>query len=163
MKKHEKIKQQTAINKLLPVFLLCSPILFIMSDSAFSDRENLIGAIFFVLGAAFLIIPWCFMPIIYRFDAKGISLVYLFFPEERYLWKNIMHIYEDDGDSNTSIFNLIFMEYVLVGRVEGKQRRYMHGKIQKSIRTKRLIKKYWYGEIEGYFDDLKKAIKRKRK
>ena len=163
MKNHEKIKKKTAINNLLPVFLLCSPILFLVSHSALSNRENLMGAICFIVGAAFLIIPWCFMPILYRFDAKGVSLVYLFFPEERYLWKNIMRIYEDDDSSDTSIFNLFFMEYVLVGRVEGKHRRYMHGKIQKSRKTKRLIKEYWSGSIEGYFDDLKHIIKRKKK
>lgn len=100
-----------------------------------------LGVIIIVL----LLMPWG-----YRFDQKGITICYLFLPSERYLWRNIRSIevfYERRGPAT----------FRLEGRLEGKERFYMDGKIHKNRRTKRLLETYWDGTITGYFfEDLRK-------
>ena len=100
-----------------------------------------LGVIIIVL----LLMPWG-----YRFDQKGITICYLFLPSERYLWRNIRSIevfYERRGPAT----------FRLEGRLEGKERFYMDGKIHKNRRTKRLLETYWDGTITGYFfADLRK-------
>lgn len=103
------------------------------------------------------------MPLYYRFDSDGVSLKYLFLTEERYLWKNVRGIELIDDSTRASIFNWFFMVFRIDGKVEGKYRSYMNGKIQRSIKTRRLIEKYWGGKVEGYLiDDIKDHISRRK-
>ena len=107
-----------------------------------------LGVIIIVL----LLMPWG-----YRFDQKGITICYLFLPSERYLWRNIRSIevfYERRGPAT----------FRLEGRLEGKERFYMDGKIHKNRRTKRLLETYWDGTITGYFfEDLRKWWQKRKK
>lgn len=156
-----KKKAQYAINKLCFTFSLAGIFFFIISTTAFKEGSTGLGIGMAFFGALFFIIPLCLMPLYYRFDSDGVSLKYLFLTEERYLWKNVWSIHLTDDSTRTSIFNIFFMVFQINGQVEGKHRRYMEGKIQKSIRTKHLIEKYWDGEVEGYLiDDIKDHINR---
>ena len=93
-------------------------------------------------------------------------------PKERYLWKNISGIkinYSELSGKNGAIFDLFFGSYELNGLVEGKCRFYMSGHVSKTFRIKRLLKKYWDGHVEGFFDEfiedghkIKKKIKKKK-
>ena len=158
-----KRKAQYAINKLCFTFPVAGIFLFAISVTAFAEGSSGLGIGMAFFGALFFIIPLCFMPLYYRFDSNGVSLKYLFLSEERYLWKNVRGIELIDDSTRTSIFNLFFMVFLIDGKVEGKHRRYMESKIQKSIRTKHLIEKYWDGKIEGYLiDDIKDHISRRK-
>lgn len=138
-------------------------ILLTISMVAFVEGSIGIGIGMAFFGALFFVIPLCFMPLFYRFDSEGVSLKYLFLAEERYLWKNVRGIELIDDGTRTSIFDLFFMVFLIDGKVEGKHRRYMDGKIQRSIRTRRLIEKYWDGKVEGYLiDDIKDHISRRK-
>lgn len=156
-------KAQYAINKLVLAFFLMGIILLMISMVAFGEGSIGIGIGMAFFGALFFIIPICFMPLYYRFDSDGVSLKYLFLSEERYLWKNVRSIHLTDDSTRTSIFNIFFMVFQINGQVEGKHLRHMEGKIQKSIRTKHLIEKYWDGKVEGYLiDDIKDHINRRK-
>lgn len=158
-----KKKAQFATNKLILAFFLAGIILLAISKTAFSERNVGLGIGFAFFGALFFIIPLCFMPLYYRFDGEGVSLKFLFLAEERYLWKNVRGIELIDDSTRTSILNFFFMVFLINGKVEGKHRRYMDGKIQKSIRTRHLIEKYWDGKVEGYLiDDIKDHISRRK-
>ena len=138
-------------------------ILLTISMVAFGEGSIGIGSGMAFFGALFFVIPLCFMPLFYRFDSEGVSLKYLFLSEERYLWKNVRSIHLTDDSTRTSIFNIFFMVFQINGQVEGKHRRYMEGKIQKSIRTKHLIEKSWDGDVEGYLiDDIRDCINRRK-
>lgn len=103
-----------------------------------------------VVALGVIVIVLLLMPWGYRFDPKGITICYLLLPSERYLWRNIRSIevfYERRGPAT----------FRLEGRLEGKERFYMDGKIHKNRRTKRLLETYWDGTITGYFfEDLRK-------
>ena len=117
-----------------------------------------IGLGFFVLlmfAAPVIGMPWC-----YCFDPEGVSAKYIFFPQERYLWKNIHSIRVAQAISDGGRNLLFFFDFKIEGNVEGKHRRYMDGRISKTRRTKRLIEKYWDGTIEGYWHDEVQAVKR---
>ena len=116
-------------------------ILLTISMVAFVEGSIGIGIGMAFFGALFFVIPLCFMPLFYRFDSEGVSLKYLFLSEERDLWRNVWSIHLTDDSTSTSIFNIFFMVFQINGQVECKHRRYMEGKIQKSIRTKHLIEK----------------------
>lgn len=107
-----------------------------------------IGSAVVALGV--IVIVLLLMPWGYRFDQKGITICYLLLPSERYLWRNIRSIevfYERRGPAT----------FKLEGRLEGKSRFYMDGKICKNRRTKHLLETYWDGTITGYFfEDLHK-------
>ena len=148
-----KKKAQYAINKLCFIFPVAGILLFALSTTAFREGSTGLGIGMAFFGALFFIIPLCLMPLYYRFDSDGVSLKYLFLTEERYLWRNVWSIHLTDDSTGTSIFNIFFMVFQINGQVEGKHRRHMEGKIQKSIRTKHLIEKYWDGEVERYLID----------
>ena len=158
-----KKKAQYAINKLCFIFPVAGILLFALSTTAFREGSTGLGIGMAFFGALFFIIPLCLMPLYYRFDSDGVSLKYLFLTEERYLWRNVWSIHLTDDSTRTSIFNIFFMVFQINGQVEGKHRRHMEGKIQKSIRTKHLIEKYWDGEVEGYLiDDIRDRINRRK-
>ncbi len=126
------------------------------------------GVLCFVFGAVacIMLVMAAFTPCYYTFDRDGVTICYLFLPKERYRWENITAI-EVDYDVNGGVFDLwdLFfgVAFRLHGAGEGKRRFYMHGYIQRSRCTKRLLETYWDGTITGYFtEDIKAAIARWR-
>ncbi|MBQ2733819.1 MAG: hypothetical protein IJF74_06645 [Clostridia bacterium] len=110
-----------------------------------------------------------FTPCVYIFDSEGLTLRYVFC-EERYLWENISEIemnwerFEFGGSPRANLLDLFFPSYSVYADCEGKLYFFMSGNIRKTLRTKHLIKKYWDGEITGYFfEDAKKAIDKRRR
>ena len=105
----------------------------------------------------FIIIPAVFTPVFYAFDKEGVSLCYLFFPAERYLWKDISSVEvtdsaDDIDDGKLYVFTMFFNRvFHLEGKPVGNIKPFMKGNIRKSFRTKRLIEKYWDGQITGFF------------
>ena len=115
-----------------------------------------------VIALIFLLAALIFMPICYAFDSEGVSLLYIFFPTERYLWKNIrsIEVTEDVRSTNLPLYSAVFE---IKGKNEGSKRSYMRGYIRKSFRTKHLLEKYWDGTITGYlFEDAKKWVSKRK-
>lgn len=150
-----KKKFQIASNRFIIFCIFIGVILLIMAEGMITEKEIGVGIGLAVVGVLFIGIPLVFCPWIYTFDEDGISMQYIFLPKERYLWKNIREInivYGESSDKYGVIFYLFFGSYDLIGYVEGKCRFYMTGHVSKTFRTKRLLKKYWDGHVEGYFD-----------
>ena len=151
-------RKQIALNKLFN-FFICVGILFsLMSYVFFKDGELGVGIGSSVIAFLFIVLPVVLMPCCYIFDSDGVSLRYIFLPVERYLWADVTSIkVENDSGGRTSIFDLFFSSvFCIYGTNLGKHRFYMKGHIQKSIRTKHLLEKYWDGNITGYFfEDVK--------
>lgn len=159
--------REYALNKLFNV-LIVAGVLFGMGAFVFLQDGNLGWGIGFGVVTLLLVVLSCFFtPYCYAFDKDGVSLLYLFSPTERYLWKNIHAIevgvdfgYMHDDD----LFDWLFGGYfALHGQVESAPWFFMEGHIRKSFRTKYLLEKYWDGTIEGYLFDDVKAWFRKRK
>ena len=129
------------------------------------------GDILWVLGLGIvslllIVLPAIFTPYCYSFDSEGISLCYLFFSVERYLWKDIHEIeVKDTSTSSRSVlFELFFAyDFCINGTSVGKRSFFMKGHVRKSFRTKRLFEKYWDGTITGYLFEDVKAWNQKRK
>lgn len=139
-----KEKCRFACNRFFFCAMLCGAVTAWMSGETFSDGEIGIGIGFAVFALIFFAVPGLLMPFGYRFDQKGVTLCYLFVPNERYLWKKIRAIEVDYDHRSPTAFKL-------EGQPEGKHLFYMDGKIHKTRRTKRLLETYWDGTITGYF------------
>ncbi len=154
-----KEKRYFAWNRMFNVFLLFG-VLFMWGLFYILLVEKEFSA-FCCLGIVFLG-GTVIVPCGYVFDQKGVTIVYLFFQNEYYLWNNIHRISVeiDHHLDKMPFFGTVFQ---IDGRIEGKKRAYMEGKISKNFRTKRLIEKYWDGEVEGYFfEDVKKWQNRRK-
>lgn len=149
-----------ALNRNMILFwaagLLCAGI----SYAAFVEKEIGVGLGFGIFAALLIVAPMVGMPWCYCFDPKGVSLKYIFLSEERYLWKNIHSVCVVQAISDNGRKSLFMRDLQISGNVEGKQRRYMDGRLCKNRRTKRLIEKYWDGTIEGYWHDEVQAVKK---
>lgn len=160
--------KQYALNKLFNFCIVLGLFLVYLSIELFIESK-IAGAIGCGVAALFfIVIPAIFTPYCYAFDSEGISLCYVFFSVERYLWKNIHAIEVEDknSDSGADFFTLFFTTvFSIKGKNVGKKRFYMKGHIRKSFRTKYLLEKYWDGTITGYFfEDIKNWFdKRKTK
>lgn len=172
MRNHKKIKRQYALDKLFNVFIIIG--CFLLYASYVFQDENSIGLVIGtgIFGLLFIIGAIILIPCCYGFDSEGVTMYYVFSPNERYLWRNIRAIeVSDDGtnSSHTALFDVIFGRvFAISGYVEGEYHFYMNGHIRKSWRTKRLIEKYWDGTITGYFwenfiDWWNKSKNKKRK
>ena len=151
---------KTALNRNFILLLVCGLVLAILDSVAFAEGEIGLGIgigclVLLLIAAPVIGMPWC-----YRFDPEGVSAKYIFFPQERYLWKNIHLIHVTEAISDGGKSTLFFYDFKIEGNVEGKQRRYMDGRICKTRRTKRLIEKYWDGTIEGYWHDEVQTVKK---
>ena len=84
------------------------------------------------------------------FDEEGITLYFVLYPKEIYLWKNIRRIKNTkDYSGSKPILGMIFSNvYEISGKVEGKKRFFECGVVSKSLRTKKLLEKYWHKKIE---------------
>lgn len=159
-----KDRQQFAFNRLFNLFVIVGVLfgagaIVVLLEQEWSLSIGLgIFALFF-FAAALLATPYC-----YRFDSEGVTICYVFFQDERYLWVNIhtITVTDDDGDSHNIFFDWLFSRvFAIKGKVEGEHRTYMRGHIQKSGRAKRLLEKYWDGTIIGYWGERNKNRKRK--
>lgn len=158
-------KRYLAFNRTFNLFEILGVFIALMAYFMFCDNELSWGIGLSVLALLFIATPAVLEPFVYLFDSDGVSACYLFFPKERYLWKNIHEIWvSSDSSGRHSILDLFFSGvFEINGMVEGEERFYMKGRIRKSFRAKRLIKKYWDGEISGYLIDDIKAWWNKRK
>ena len=152
-----KQQKKVAINELIPFTFLA--VIVCALFAAFGWQEGETGFfVGFVIVDLIIFANIIFRPLCYVFDDDGVTLCYLFFPKARYLWKNIHSItVKVDSGADTTIWDLFLSDYFkLDGKVEGKHRFYMVGEIRKTVRTKRLLEKYWDGTITGYlFEDIK--------
>ena len=160
-----KRKYQIALNRLFCAFVLFSLLFLCLAYASLGESIGLAIGLFVValigLAAAFITQPFC-----YRFDSDGVTMCYTFFSNERYLWRNIsaIEVREDSGSHKSLILDL-FLSYAfhLYGNAEGRHRFYMQGEIRKTLRTKRLLEKYWDGNVTGYLNDDIKEWKEKRR
>ncbi|MBE6673498.1 MAG: hypothetical protein E7596_00155 [Ruminococcaceae bacterium] len=165
------MKRQVAFNKLFNLFVIMGAVFVygacvMLQDDPELGRSVGGGIVMLVIAAHFILVPTILMPVIYLFDEKGVTICFLFFPNERYLWENIAAIEatDDRSDSRHPILDFFFSRvFEISGAVEGKERFYMQGHIRRSRRTKRLLEKYWDGKITGYFiDDVKAWVNKKK-
>jgi len=148
------VKKEIAFNKLFWLFEIVGAVFAEMSVAFCRDDDFAVAYICAAFCFFMCVLPVVFIPFFYLFDTDGVTLCYIFLPNERYLWKNIYGIeVRSVGSSDVSIFDIIFRIYKIDGYVEGKNRFYMIGEVAKSTRTKKLIGKYWDGQVEGYFFD----------
>ena len=154
-----KKRKQIALNKIFNLCLFLGAICAWMAIEVFLDGDRPFGIGFGIVGFLLIVMPAIFAPYCYAFDNEGISLCYLFFSDERYLWKDIHAIEVKDTStySRSSVFDLFFAyDFCINGASVGKRRFFMKGHVCKSFRTKRLFEKYWDGTITGYlFEDVK--------
>ncbi len=159
-------RKQFALNKLFGVCIIFGVVLAWLSVEFLGDSETAWG-IGSGIGALLLtVLASIFTPFCYSFDSEGVSLCYVFFPVERYLWKDIYAIeveYKSSG-SRAGILDFFFASvFSIKGKNVDKTRFYMKGRIRKSFRTKRLLEKYWDGTITGYLlEDVKKWINKRK-
>ena len=149
-----------ALNRNVILFEVGGLLLAAVSYVAFQEKEIGIGIGSGIFAALLIVAPMVGMPWCYCFDPEGISMKYIFLSEERYLWKNIHSVCVVQAISDGGRQSLFMRDFQISGNVEGKQRRYMDGRICKNRRTKRLIERYWDGTIEGYWHDEVQAVKK---
>lgn len=163
--------KEIAFNKLFNLFIIMGVGFVYGACVMFQDDPELgrdigAGIVMLVIAFFFIAVPTIFMPVIYMFDEKGVTICFLFFSNERYLWENIAAIEAtyDSSSSQNPILDFFFSRvFEISGAVEGKERFYMRGEIRRSRRTKHLLEKYWDGKIIGYFIDDIKALAHERK
>ncbi len=150
-------KQQFALNHEQVFILLAGILMAGISVTSYLENETGFFVAFGVLALLAVLIPLILLPSLYIFDDEGITIFYLFLPNERYLWGKIKSIdvcYEG-ADSHT--------KFEIGGVPESNIYFYTKGKICKSLRTKRLLEKYWDGTIEGYmFEGLRNRLKQQK-
>ena len=161
-----KKKKEIALNK---IFNLC---IFLGAFCAWGAVAFLVdgdiswGFGWGIVSLLLIVLPAIFTPYCYSFDSEGISLCYLFFSVERYLWKDIhaIEVKDTSTSSRSALFELFFAyDFCIKGTSVGKRRFFMEGHVRKSFRTKRLFEKYWDGTITGYlFEDTKERINARR-
>lgn len=165
-----KHKKKIALNSLFNFAILCTAFSVWIAVDSFRTGDIEFFIISGVIALLILSAGVVFTPCIYIFDSEGLTLRYVFC-EERYLWEKIAKI-EVDIDrfnsrasaSNANLLDLFFPSYFIYGDCESKWYFFMSGYIRRTLRTKHLIKKYWDGEITGYFfEDAKKAIDKRRR
>ncbi len=153
-----KNKKQIALNNLF-VFYMVSGIIFLCIALTLITVKEIGWVIFFgFFGLLFIIAPIILIPYCYKFDSEGVSICYLFLPEERYLWNKIydIHIIVEGRSFYFDVFSL-------TGKVEGKYRSYMNGHIYRSRKTKKLLEEHWDGTITGYcFENAKKWYQKRK-
>ncbi len=155
---------ETACDKRFSLFVITGVLLVVLAVVSLIEELSGWGFFFLGLGLFFAVMSLIFLPFRYTFDSEGVSIHRVFFQKERYLWENIYDIeVGDDTGFADSLFDLFFSRvFKISGRVEGKARFYMEGYISKSRRTKRLIEKYWDGEVTGYIFSKAKGRKKKK-
>ncbi len=164
MKKKEKKK--IALNKLFNFCVIAGLFFGWIAFDSISENDIAFTLITGALSLLIIVLSAIFTPVCYLFDSRGVTLHYIFLPNERYLWDNVRAIEVDwqTSSARASFFDLIYNpSFRIEGKCEGKMRFYMEGRIRKSFRTKHLLEKYWDGEITGYFGESIRNRLKKRK
>lgn len=160
--------KKIALNKLFNFLTLVSLLFIHLSIMAFSEIDKIWGFSFLGIGISIFMIGAIFTPCCYLFDKNGVTLCYVFLSNENYLWKNVYSITIEEnyftGPGRSSILEIFFVRvFSIKGKISGKERFYMKGNVRKSFRTNYLFKKYYDGEITGYyFENYKKKRKKKK-
>ena len=159
-----KDKKQIALNKIFNFFVVIDVLLSIMTWACIDEKwfGGIIG--FGIIAVAAWVITTLFVPCCYVFDQSGVSIVYIFLSNERYLWEKIDSVevnYKSCGRRASQVY--LYSVFDIYGASETEARFYMISNITKSLRTQRLLEKYWSGTITGYFwEDAKAWLNRKK-
>ena len=136
------MKRKIALNPMFAFGLLSGIACLVIGIFVLIAGESTgLGAL--ILALLFLLVVWL-TPACYLFDQNGVTCVYLFFTNERYLWKRISKI-----SLETSNGRYKMKYYQIRGVPEGQPKRHMNGEIHKTFRTKRLLHLYWDDAIEN--------------
>lgn len=142
-----KRRQHEKYIALNPNNLLCLLIfLLILAFSAYTVHEREFG--FLIMGGLFLLVPiaaFFLSPLYYVFDETAVTIVYHFKQREVIRWSDIREIL-----SHGSWFfrNSGLPTYTLYYPVREKQPFFFRGEVSKSVRTTKLIKKYYNKKID---------------
>ena len=150
---------KTTLNRNVILFIFVGLACISLSKFSFMEKEIGVGIAMGFFAALALVAPLAFMPWGYCFDPEGVSIKYIFLKEERYLWKNVHAVSTVQAIADGGRRSLFLYDLQIDGNVEGTKRRYMDGRICKSFRNKRLIQKYWDGNVEGYWHDEVQTVK----
>lgn len=145
-----KTNKEFALNKSFFLFVLLGVFVLSLGCYIIIDKVNA-GSIGICLIGLFLLIGGMIKePLCYGFDENGITLYFVLYPKEIYLWKNIRKIKNTKGYSGSKpILSMIFSNvYEISGKPEGKKHFFECGTISKSFRIKKLLEKYWHKKIE---------------
>ena len=155
------MRKQYARNKLFNLWMVLGLIFAGISIDSFGSNDLDLAVIFGVFALLFMIATPLLTPAYDTFDVEGVSLHYMFYPTERYLWKDIYAIeVEYRYTRHAPFYSAVFTIY---GKTAGPCRAYMNGHIRRSLRTKHLLEKYWDGTITGYLlEDAKKWMQQRR-
>lgn len=146
------MKRKIALNPVFGFGLLSGVACLVIGIFVLIAGESTgLGAL--ILALLFLLVVWL-TPVCYVFDSDGVACVYLFFTNERYLWKRISKI-----SLETSSGRYQMKYYQIRGVPEGQPKRHMNGEIHKTFRTKRLLNLYWDDAIEN---EKKRKSKRRK-
>ena len=108
-----------------------------------------ISVCIFVLLIALLYVA--LTPLFYIADENGLTVYYTFFLKDYYAWEDVKHIKE--------VWKYRVVYYTFETKERTKKYFFMKSEFHKSFVLKRIIKKYWQGEIEGDdWENMKKKI-----
>ncbi len=162
-------RKQIALNKLFNTSVVLGVLSVCISVELFYCDEIIWGVILAVVACLLVFLPMIFTPCCYSFDSEGVSFCYVLASNERFLWKDIYAIeVEDISPSYTHMYSITLdffyaSVFCLKGNNSVKRRFFDNVHIRKSLRTKKLLEKYWDGTITGYFfEDAKKWINKHR-
>ena len=155
--KENKMKKSFAFDKLNIYNLL---VITFMAFIMIIPPKQIIGVLVFESIVMLIMVISFFMgPNYYIADSEGITIYYFLFIKDHFRWDEIKSIEEYLAGN----YKLRYTAYWIDTKMVKKKPFYMENKITKSIFTKRLIKKYWDGEIKGDdFEALKKKIRKKK-
>ena len=145
-----KNKKEIALNKSFLLFVFIGAFILSLGCYIIIEKINAWSAGICIVGLLFLVGGMIKEPLCYGFDEEGITLYFVLYPKEIYLWKNIRRIKnKKDYSGSKPILGMIFSNvYEISGKVEGKKRFFECGVVSKSLRTKKLLEKYWHKKIE---------------
>ena len=145
-----KNKKEIALNKSFFLFVFIGAFILFLGCYIIIEKINAWSVGICIVGLLFLVGGMIKEPLCYGFDEEGITLYFVLYPKEIYLWKNIRRIKnKKDYSGSKPILGMIFSNvYEISGKVEGKKRFFECGVVSKSLRTKKLLEKYWHKKIE---------------
>lgn len=161
-----KKRKQIALNKIFNLCMLLGAFFAFGAADLLIEGDRSWGLAFGIVSLLLIVLSAIATPYCYVFDDEGVSLRYLFFSAERYLWRDVhsIEVVCTTSSSHSVLFELFFSyDFCIHGTNVGSQLFFMKGHIRKSLCTKRLLEKYWDGTITGYlFEDVKEKKQKKR-
>lgn len=147
------MKKSFALALRLFVFVLCTAFAALITAMAVKDGDTGFALLGGILTLVF-IFGTVIAPKLYIADEEGISLYYLPFVKEYFKWNEIKRIKIKKSYSRSIIFDFLWKEYEIIPIKEkrnkgSKYHSIFHGsEISRTFLTRRMIKKYWDGNIE---------------